>query len=873
MTISKSVYRAFVFVLITTCLAGTWIAFGQTTSVGGMTPPSSTPPQGKTFDLKPWPPYQSRPKVFAPCPGGETQLQKIFLDRDMQIGTRGVPPSPVFPVLMGRTHMGLDWQRDFLAVVMDMMNGDLYWYDYMQPAGLRLVKMPKGREFFPAAYTKEKMLLVICNAHFNTSAGVTPTNIAVSEATAEIAAAAAAPSATVPTVAPPTTPGTGATPAITPGTAPAAPPSPGGGHGHAATNFSQFTMQQIFTQFDIPERSVPSDEDTQKVVDAIQKYLATYTDTHQKIDVLNKRASDIASKEASDEQKIRDIETKSSCALAETAKAAADCAMALDANRSLIFSDAVNDAAAVVRDNYPANGGKASSKLSEQVAKLSSDYSDAKFNTLVSSLNDQYKAIFDAITTYANSTPDVKAIENLLKTVPLTAAQQTELQSERQSRIQANQDKIKSAAIGKVQAQYPEVTSVDSMVKPAVISRDAGALVSTLNALKNAPTVLSSAIKHMADKLNDDYVHSYQNIVIPVPNVSSNSLQLFSLTVTDNYKPLVWTEPTDTNTKSQNSGSACPSACPSSCPSQTCATAPPASSPSPAPAANSQTAGVGLQVTAIKPGAPATLSSSPVQVSEQVDGTGNVAITASFIVPFHRIVNFAAAGGFLYARIPSNMFTAETFPESIVTTTTTTATSSTGVTTISTTVVPTTSTTTFAFQSQKQPYQTAGILGINWYPFGRDSFAVSKRARFFDEPATRTYSRHTLAQNLVPGVLVATAVNTAGTFVVAPEWDIFPGVSLFGGLTLADKTSLSQNVVLCNSPGTTVSTIQYGTTTPPPPGQTVTSVQVQTTTGCANANATQLSGTTVPTVTGIAPGFGFGIVFNSSLFGLFAGKN
>jgi hypothetical protein len=219
------------------------------------------------------------------------------------------------------------------------------------------------------------------------------------------------------------------------------------------------------------------------------------------------------------------------------------------------------------------------------------------------------------------------------------------------------------------------------------------------------------------------------------------------------------------------------------------------------------------------------------------------------------------------------MFTAETFPESIVTTTTTTATSSAGVTTISTTVVPTTSTTTFAFQSQKQPYQTAGILGINWYPFGRDSFAVSKKARFFNEPATYTYSRHTLVQKLAPGILFATAVNTAGTFVVAPEWDIFPGVSLFGGLTLADKTSLSQKVVLCNAPGISISTVQYGTTTTPPPGTTVTSVQVQTTTGCVNANATQISGTTVPTVTGIAPGFGFGIVFNSSLFGLFGGKN
>jgi hypothetical protein len=208
----------------------------------------------------------------------------------------------------------------------------------------------------------------------------------------------------------------------------------------------------------------------------------------------------------------------------------------------------------------------------------------------------------------------------------------------------------------------------------------------------------------------------------------------------------------------------------------------------------------------------------------------------------------------------------------VVTTTTTTATSSTG-TTVSTTIVPTTSTATFAFQSQKQRYQTAGILGVSWYPFGRDSFAANKRAKLFNEPATFIYSRHTLAQHFSPGILLATAVNTTGTFVVAPEWDIAPGVSIFGGLALADKTSRAQSIILCNSQGTSMSTAQYGTTATPPSGTTVTSVQVQTTTGCSNANATQLSGTTVPTVTGIAPGFGFGIVFNSSLFGLFGGKN
>jgi hypothetical protein len=236
-------------------------------------------------------------------------------------------------------------------------------------------------------------------------------------------------------------------------------------------------------------------------------------------------------------------------------------------------------------------------------------------------------------------------------------------------------------------------------------------------------------------------------------------------------------------------------------------------------------------------------------------------------------VHFAADGGFLTALIPSNSFTSETLPDTVVTTTTTTTTTS-AATTITQTIVPTTSTSTFAFQSEKQRYQTAGILGVSWYPFGRDSFVVSRKAALFNRPAIYTYSRHTLAQQLSPGLLLATAVNTTGTFVVAPVWDISPGISLFGGLTLADKTSLPHSITLCNSLGSSTSAVNYGPTTTTSGGTTVTTaVLVETTTGCSNPNATMLSGTTVPTTSGIVPGFGFGIVFNSSLFSYFGGKN
>ncbi len=135
--------------------------------------------------------------------------------------------------------------------------------------------------------------------------------------------------------------------------------------------------------------------------------------------------------------------------------------------------------------------------------------------------------------------------------------------------------------------------------------------------------------------------------------------------------------------------------------------------------------------------------------------------------------------------------------------------------------------------------------------------------------------------NFIPGVLLATAVNTTGIFVIAPEWDIAPGVSLFGGFALANKVSLTQNVTPCYGLGSStfnLPTVSQSVTQPPTSGlpQTTvtTTIQSQTTTGCGNSDATALpTGATAPTQTNLKPGFGFGIVLNSNIFSFFGGKN
>jgi hypothetical protein len=790
------------------------------------------------------------PKAADGCPGSTEKLEKIFLEQNIQIGTVGPSQSPLY---LGRTHMGLPWQRDFVAVVLDMMNGDLYWYDDLEKPANRLVKIPKGRAFFPAAYTKEKMLLVVCNAHFNTSAGVTPTNITVPEATAEVAAAAAAP--TAPAAPAAVTPNTIGTTPVTQSATPTSPPQ-GGGRG-------------AFFRFNLPNREppailgpqAPSAADSQKVVDAFLAYEKTYQATSKQIQTLMGQSEQIMKDVKS---KMAAIQAKSSSALAENQKAAGDYAAALEAkNPSLIYEDAVTSAVEFTSNEFP--------KISDQITTLTTNYNTADFNNAVKTLQMQYQAIFDAVFAFANNTPDVAQLTQLLRANPQPYPDKVgEWQSLRMTRISKNEDAIKEAVDSELRKQDPKSKTFASLEAPKVLADDATHLATYL---KSMLPQLKAAVKDMVRTLNDDYVKSRVYIVIPVPSVSSNSLQLFSVTVTDNYKPLTWTDTSPApGTTGQGVGGACPKGCVLACPPATCPVTPPAPAANPTPG-TTPSPGVGLQLTAIKPGGAATISASPVQVSQQVDGAGNVAITASFIVPFHRIVHFAADGGFLTALIPSNSFTSETLPDTVVTTTTTTTTTS-AATTITQTIVPTTSTSTFAFQSEKQRYQTAGILGVSWYPMGRDSFVVSRKAALFNRPATYTYSRHTLAQQLSPGLLLATAVNTAGTFVIAPVWDISPGVSLFGGLTLADKTSLPHSITLCNSLGSSTSVVNYGPTTTTSGGTTVTTaVLVETTTGCSNPNATMLSGTTVPTTSGIVPGFGFGIVFNSSLFSYFAGKN
>jgi hypothetical protein len=812
-------------------------------------------------------PDESQPQPVLPpgrCPKDYLSLRKIFLDENV--------PSEDSQDILDRTHMGLSWQRDFIAVILDMQYGDLYWYDDLENDRVKLVKIPKGRAFFPAAYTKEKMLVIVCNAHFNTSAGATPTSISVPEATAEIASIPTAPSSQASSSPPPALP-------------PQAAPSSA-----IPKGLNNYLFKPEFHKApppppppNIPPRQPPTPADIQRVVDALQAYEKNHSSLDQN---LNSWKAELDSERAYFSnltlKDIPSIELIARDALLQNAAYDQNAYVTTNvltpgpaqtaANASFRFNDALNAAVQLAKDAAP--------KIDATRKTLSKPPDFSATN----SLNAQYQALWDAVHGFANSSADVQLLTTLINSGKWPQEQEEAWYQERERRITDHQTDIEKDASEAFKNKNPDFKNEDPNFEQLdndhpepprpLLERIEAAKKEFADLGNDNNNVFPQQMKSLVDTLNNDYALSHVNIVIPVPSVSSNSLQLFTLTVNDNLKPLQLTlpQPSGKDSGSDRTATPCPTPCTVVCPSSPC----PAPQSPPAPGSAAPT-GLNLQLSAIKPGATPAVPGNPVQVSQQIDWKDNIAITATFIVPFHRIVHFAAIGGFLYAGVPSNAYTTETLPDAVVTTTTTTTTTTTGTnpgTTITQTIVPTTGTTTFAFQSESQGYQTAGILGIHWYPLGRDSFIVSKRGRFSFQPAAYTYARHTIGQNFIPGFLFATAVNTVGTFVVAPEWDVAPGVSLFGGLSLADKVSLGSGIIPCKSLGTSTNTVPYGPTTTSSGGTTVvTQVSVQTTTGCANANASMLSGTTVPTTTGISPGFGFGIVFNSNLFSYFAGKN
>lgn len=228
----------------------------------------------------------------------------------------------------------------------------------------------------------------------------------------------------------------------------------------------------------------------------------------------------------------------------------------------------------------------------------------------------------------------------------------------------------------------------------------------------------------------------------------------------------------------------------------------------------------------------------------------------------HRFLNFTASGGLLVTRFTQQNYAVQSFPTSVVTTVTTVTNPTSTPPTI--TITPSTSSLSYAGATSVGPLQQSAVVGFTWYPLGRDTYPVVTLKKD-GTPRTTTYAAQRFGSHF--GVFVGTSVSSVGPFIVGPTYDIVPGIQLLSGVTLQQRNYLAEGIVPCSAQGNNTSTTTSSSSTTSPTGvTTTTTVTVQTTGGCANPQATVLTGTTVPVNQSLKPAFGFGILLNSALF-------
>jgi hypothetical protein len=131
------------------------------------------------------------------------------------------------------------------------------------------------------------------------------------------------------------------------------------------------------------------------------------------------------------------------------------------------------------------------------------------------------------------------------------------------------------------------------------------------------------------------------------------------------------------------------------------------------------------------------------------------------LVEVHRRADANLVGAIIGSTIPNRAFGLQPGPASTTTTTTTAG----GITTV-TTGGPSTPQYYLAYESQNDHVQIQGIAGINWYPGGRDFYPGYLRG----------------ARRLIPGVLFGTSVTAPGNFVGGLDFEPTNGLDfIFGG--------------------------------------------------------------------------------------------
>jgi len=275
-----------------------------------------------------------------------------------------------------------------------------------------------------------------------------------------------------------------------------------------------------------------------------------------------------------------------------------------------------------------------------------------------------------------------------------------------------------------------------------------------------------------------------------------------------------------------------------------------------------------------------TNSIERILITLKPDASSAADTLATALVERHQVIHYSAGGGLLLIRGTQNTYSNITVPSVLTTTTSVSTTVTTNGSVTGTTASSTTATAagtfTNVFGQAGSALQVTDVAGATWYPFGLDTFPVSRH-----HGLAVSYSTFDPLRSL--GLFLGTSVSSLGNFTVGPTYEPFAGIQLYAGTTWWNKNTLLPNVTPCsgygNSASFTVAPASTNTSTTSATASGTTTVTTTTTTiattaisGCKNGDqATIVSGTTPPTQSNLKPAFSFGIVFNNNLFKSFSG--
>jgi hypothetical protein len=78
------------------------------------------------------------------------------------------------------------WQKDYLWLIYDAQSGQMSWWEYpskpAQPNEATLLPFRSPTSFTPVTFTTEKIIVLVCNAHFGSTASIVPDTQSVPEA-------------------------------------------------------------------------------------------------------------------------------------------------------------------------------------------------------------------------------------------------------------------------------------------------------------------------------------------------------------------------------------------------------------------------------------------------------------------------------------------------------------------------------------------------------------------------------------------------------------------------------------------------------------------------------------------------------------------